>query len=293
MKSKQMKHALFIISLACLLSHLTACDNMHGETKRALSDAAQAVVQQVEQEVATEVENALSDVLGPQGNISEDESSTPAKASEKQKGNIRKAEMPGKMHGVPERIIEHTGYTLSFNREHNNPNWVAWELTAEETEGTLQRSDDFFEDPEVPAPHRVSTYDYKGSGYSRGHMAPAADMKWSSAAMHDCFYMSNMCPQLQELNGGPWSTLEKACRRWAKREGAVYIVCGPVYKSSKPKTIGRDLQISVPDGFFKVVLSLQKRQGKGHRFLLCPPRRQATHARNSHYRRRHRATHRH
>lgn len=262
MKSKQMKHALFIISLACLLSHLTACDNMHGETKRALSDAAQAVVQQVEQEVAAEVENALSDVLGPEENISEDESSTPAKASEKQKGNIRKAEIPGKMHGVPERIIEHTGYTLSFNREHNNPNWVAWELTAEESEGTLARTDEFLPDPDVPAPHRVTTADYRGSGYDRGHMVPAADMKWSQRAMSECFYMSNMCPQDHSLNSGPWSTLEKACRRWAKNEGAVYVVCGPVYKSTKPKTIGSALRISVPDGFFKVVLSLRKGKEK-------------------------------
>ena len=257
-----MKHALFITSLALLLSHFTACDNMHGETKRALSDAAKAVVEQVEQEVVSEVGNTLSEVFNPQEDFSEEETPASAKASEQQKGNTRKAEIPGKMRGVPERIIEHTGYTLSFNREHNNPNWVAWELTVEEAEGTLPRAEEFLPDPDVPAPHRVTTADYRGSGYDRGHMAPAADMKWSQRAMNECFYMSNMCPQNGSLNSGPWSTLEKACRRWAKNEGAVYIVCGPVYKSAKPKTIGRDLRISIPDGFFKVVLSLQKGKEK-------------------------------
>lgn len=168
----------------------------------------------------------------------------------------RLMELPGRLKGVPERIIRHTGYTLSFNREHNAPNWVAWELTAEETKGTQRRADEFRPDPEVPEPHRVTTQDYTGSGYDRGHMVPAADMKWSAKAMSECFYMSNICPQDHGLNSGAWATLENACRRWAAREGAVYVVCGPVYKSARPKKIGRERKISVPDGFFKVVLCL-------------------------------------
>lgn len=174
----------------------------------------------------------------------------------------RLVELPGRMKGTPERIIAHVGYTLSFNREHNAPNWVAWELTTAEAQGTLPRADDFLPDPEVPAPHRVTTEDYVGSGYDRGHMVPAADMKWSPRAMAECFYMSNICPQDHGLNGGPWAKLEKACRRWAVREGAVYVVCGPVYKSRRPKKIGRTHLVSVPDGFFKVVLSLRRGKEK-------------------------------
>ncbi len=174
----------------------------------------------------------------------------------------RKMELPGRMKGVPERIIAHTGYTLSFNREHNAPNWVAWELTADEAEGTVPRADDFLPDPQVPGPHRVTTDDYKGSGYDRGHMVPAADMKWSQKAMKECFYMSNICPQDHGLNAGPWSTLEKACRRWAGQEGRVYVACGPVYRGKGQKSIGKMLKITVPDGFFKVVLSLKKGEEK-------------------------------
>ncbi len=171
----------------------------------------------------------------------------------------RRPELPARMKGVPERIVEHTGYTLSFNRTHNLPNWVAWELTAEETEGTVARSDDFCPDPSIPLPHRVTTDDYRASGYDRGHMAPAADMKWSPQAMNQCFYMSNICPQVHSLNSGSWATLEKACRRWAGKEGSVYIVCGPVFKKGKKqKSIGREHRITVPDGFFKVILSLRK-----------------------------------
>ena len=172
----------------------------------------------------------------------------------------RKLELPARLKHTPERIVEHTGFTLSFNREHNNPNWAAWELTADEAKGTLPRANDFEPDPKLPENHQVTHADYTRSGYDRGHMVPAADMKWDSKAMNDCFYMSNICPQTHALNAGGWETLESACRRWAKQEGSVYIVCGPVYKGNKHKTIGKDLKITVPEGFFKVVLSM--REGK-------------------------------
>ena len=187
---------------------------------------------------------------------------TNEESADNNKGNKRLLELPGKLKGIPERIISHYAYTLSFNREHNQPNWVAWELTNKETNGHIQRSNDFIPDPMIPVPHQVTTEDYKGSGYDRGHMAPAADMKWSGKAMTECFYMSNMCPQHGSLNSGPWSTLEKACRRWAVQEGSVYIVCGPVFKGNKQKKIGKDIKITVPDGFFKVVLSMKKDKEK-------------------------------
>lgn len=154
-----------------------------------------------------------------------------------------------------ELIVQHTGYTLSFNTTHNNPNWVAWELTAEETEGTLRRGNNFAPDEALPRNHQVLAFDYKESGFDRGHMCPAADNKWSIDAMNDCFLMSNMCPQNPTLNGGNWKDLEEACRRWAKRDGSVYIVCGPIYKENAEKnTIGREHTITVPDAFFKCVL---------------------------------------
>lgn len=168
------------------------------------------------------------------------------------------AEMPAPLKGIPERIIKHVGYTVSFNREHNNPNYVAWVLTAAKVNGTVPRSDSFFQDPDVPMPHRVAPEDYKGSGYDRGHMAPSADMKWSYAAMKECFYMSNICPQNPSLNSGSWQKLEEACRRWARQEGTIYIVCGPIYKGGSHKKIrGKVHTITVPEGFFKVVLSLK------------------------------------
>lgn len=177
------------------------------------------------------------------------------------KGNAKLLEMPATQRG--EVVISHTGYCLSYNNKTNCPNWVAWELTRQEAQAQGRRSDEFAPDPQVEARSRVTTDDYRGSGYDRGHMCPSADMKWNPAAQRECFYMSNMCPQLHVLNAGGWEKLESACRRWAEQEGSVYIVCGPVFNDGrKVRTIGREHKVRVPDGFFKVVLSLNKGKEK-------------------------------
>lgn len=154
-------------------------------------------------------------------------------------------------------LIEHKGHTLVYNKKYNTPKWVAWTLTAERTYGNIPRSTKFYADPLLPKDNRVDWYEYKESGYDRGHMCPSGDNKWDPDAMNECFYMSNICPQDRTLNDGWWKYLEISCRDWARREGILYIVCGPVYKS-KPKMIGVHHAIGVPDGFFKVVLTLRK-----------------------------------
>ena len=155
--------------------------------------------------------------------------------------------------GTPEQILKRTGYVASYNKTTLLPNWVAWHLTAERTEGSAKRSGvDFAEDTEVPEP-RATDWDYYNSGYDRGHMCPAADNKWSKKAMQESFYMSNICPQNQKLNRDDWGDLEDTCRKWARKYGTVYIACGPIYDKSKPERIGKH-QVAVPDRFFKVVL---------------------------------------
>ncbi len=155
--------------------------------------------------------------------------------------------------GTPEQILRRTGYVASYNKTTLLPNWVAWHLTAERTEGNAKRSDvDFAEDTEVPEP-RATDWDYYNSGYDRGHMCPAADNKWSKKAMEESFLFTNMCPQNGNLNRGDWNEMEMACRKWAKKYGDLYIVCGPILYKGKHKTIGKN-KVVVPEAFFKVVL---------------------------------------
>ena len=155
------------------------------------------------------------------------------------------------------QIIQHTGYTLSYNNQMRTPQWVAWELTKAETRGEEERSSEFQTDPYVIGT-KVETYDYSRSGYDRGHMAPAGDMKWDKQAMQESFYMSNICPQDHNLNKGDWNDLEIKTREWARRYGKAYVVCGPIYqKGKKIKYIGNN-RVAVPHAFFKAILIYQK-----------------------------------
>ena len=97
-------------------------------------------------------------------------------------------------------------------------------------------------------------------------MAPAADMKWSKTAMKESFYMSNICPQVGNLNRGDWNDLEDACREWAAKYGTVYIACGPIFDNKSPKRIGEN-KVGVPDRFFKVVLIYNRKNPMAMGFL--------------------------
>lgn len=152
------------------------------------------------------------------------------------------------------QLLKRFGYMTGYSSKWKCPVWTAWLLTESHTNGSYSRKGvSYHEDYDVPSP-RATNADYSRSGYDRGHMCPSGDNKWSSAAQEDCFLFTNMCPQAHNLNSGDWNDLEMKCRTWAKRYGAIYIICGPVFKNDRPqKTIGRN-RVWVPDGFYKVVM---------------------------------------
>lgn len=153
---------------------------------------------------------------------------------------------------VNEIIVDYEGFTVSFNPTHHVPNYVAWELTASEAQGSVPRNNKFRADTDVYGCPTLD--DYRNSGYDRGHMAPAGDMKWSEQAMADSHYLTNICPQDHSINTGRWSALEKKCRQWVERDSALIIICGPILNDELSTTIGQS-QVSVPERFFKIIFS--------------------------------------
>lgn len=165
---------------------------------------------------------------------------------------ISDLEIPARLYDREEQIIRHTGFTVSYNEFLRLPNWVAYELTRRKTQGKEGRAKHFKPDPQVIGVS-ATNQDYARSGYDRGHMAPAADMKWNAQAMQESFYFSNISPQIHNLNAGDWKELEEKVREWAVRDSALYIVTGPV-ATRNPRRIGVR-QVAVPDAFYKVILS--------------------------------------
>jgi len=161
---------------------------------------------------------------------------------------------PAPLIGVSEQIIKKKAYIVSYNNDTKIPNWVAWHLTADNTDGPFKRLSNFHEEEDLPTP-RATLEDYRRSGWSRGHMCPAGDNKWDETAMYESFSLVNVCPQNASLNSGLWNSVEMDCRRWAKIFGDIYIVCGPVFYNKEHEVIGNN-EVYVPEAFFKVVLCL-------------------------------------
>ncbi len=175
------------------------------------------------------------------------------------------AEIPKLKAKRAEQVIRHEGYTVSYNSDYRIANWVAYELTAEESVSRkASRSNKFVPDPMVKGA-TATNEDYTRTGYDRGHLAPAGDMKWSAKAMRESFYLSNICPQKPGLNRGVWKELEELCRVWAKDYGPLLIATGPVITDDM-KRMGKN-RVGVPASFYKVVCRVAGDEYKAIAFI--------------------------
>lgn len=163
--------------------------------------------------------------------------------------------------------LAYKGFYVSYNTNNKTPNWVCYSLTDRETQGDYSRKGKQFRpDPNLALP-QADNNDYRNSGWSRGHMAPAADFKWDENALDDTFYFTNCCPQDEKLNSGQWNTLEKKAREWAKKYGEVTIVTGPIYQKRTYGTIGKN-KVAVPDAFFKALLVFSENGAQAIAFVM-------------------------
>lgn len=151
-------------------------------------------------------------------------------------------------------IRSYTGFDLGYNEQYEQASWVAYVLTREEIEsGYVERTDNFRPDTSI-ATGSSALKDYRGSGFDRGHLAPAGDMKWDRNAMSESFLMSNMSPQAPSFNRGIWRRLEERVRSWAIEKDSLFVITGPVLE---PITsfIGEN-EVGVPGSYFKLLVDL-------------------------------------
>ena len=164
--------------------------------------------------------------------------------------------------GVSNQVLNYQTIRVNFNPTLRIPNCVAYELTATMVDMADAPGHENRKNYNYARDNSVKTcpenWEYRGSGYSRGHMAPAMDMRWDKTAMTQCFYMTNMCPQDTKLNNDHWRVLEEKVHRWAKRDKRLMVFTGPIM-GKNPKMIGKDKQnIAVPEAFFKVLYAPDK-----------------------------------
>ena len=165
------------------------------------------------------------------------------------------------------QLVKHEYYALSYSEEHEQAEWVAYELTKESIQApNVERSGDFRRDNMVNSTS-ADREDYKRSGYDRGHLVPAGDMAFSRKSMSETFYLSNMSPQVRAFNGGIWRELEENVRDWSYKFRHLYIVTGPVLSEPTLGNIGRN-KVSIPAAYFKVLLDVEEPGKKGIGFIM-------------------------
>lgn len=149
-------------------------------------------------------------------------------------------------------------FKICYDKTRKIPIWVGYELTAENLAGLQKRTDDFRPDLDLDESYRAQLSDYKGSGYDRGHMAPAAAFKRSKEAMSETFLLSNMAPQTSQLNRGAWRIIEQKVRNFVIKGGRTFVFTGNIYETENGQTVIGVNQVVVPTHSYKAILHLDE-----------------------------------
>lgn len=214
------------------------------------------IIEKTQQDLQSQVPENRQKAQEPPQKVTEDLSAETQKPAAQSLVNLSKGlEIPLCKNGSDHERRNYEYYSICYRESYEQAEWSAYCLTKEHLVKNTARTDDFRIDPEIST-GSATLADYKGSGYDRGHLSPAADFAFDETAMSETFYMSNMSPQTGSFNRGIWKDLEAAVRSWADTFGRVYVVSGPVLEkpSEEYNSIGAD-QVSVPEYYYKVLLA--------------------------------------
>ncbi len=152
-------------------------------------------------------------------------------------------------------VLTNKGFIVGYNENRKAPAWVAYRLFNVKPNPAIKRRTRFNTDLRTRA--RVAESEYRGSDFARGHMAPAYAITvcYGNDGQKDTFLMSNIVPQDDRLNSGPWRTLEmKVIQEYVPTCKDIWIITGPVFdkKVERLKT-GPE----IPDAFYKILIDNQ------------------------------------
>jgi endonuclease G len=154
-------------------------------------------------------------------------------------------------------IVRHQ-YTLSYNKNLNVSNWVAWQLNKNWFGSVKRYRGNFLVDTLLPPDfYRVTHNDYTRSGFDRGHMVRSEERTDTEENNISTFYLTNILPQTPDLNQGVWFNLEKHLENLCKQQNKeLYIIAGGIFHTNKKI----NNLVAIPDSCFKIVVILDRGQ---------------------------------
>jgi DNA/RNA endonuclease G (NUC1) len=165
-----------------------------------------------------------------------------------------------------ELILSKRQYVESYNSNRGGPNWVSWDINASQF-GAAPRCDCFSADQTLPSNvYHVVDFDYRNSGYDRGHMVQSESRTTTDQENASTFLLTNILPQAGENNQGPWSQFENYLNDLARGTTAdptkheIYVIAGGLY-GPNPATLKNENKVAVPDYTWKVAVIMPA--GKG------------------------------
>ncbi len=162
-------------------------------------------------------------------------------------------------------IVYHKYYSLSYAEKYEQAEWIAYRLNKDHISYITLERPYFIQDDKV----RTGSADwrnFKNSGYTKGHLLPAADRKFNVEAYNETFLTSNISPQVYDFNAGVWLRLEEKTRYWAQKYDELYIITGGILTIDL-ETIGYEA-VAVPDYFYKIILDYKEPEIKAIAFLI-------------------------
>jgi DNA/RNA endonuclease G (NUC1) len=158
-------------------------------------------------------------------------------------------------------IVNRDEFVSSYSETRGAPNWVSWNLNATQF-GTAARCDCFTADQTLPAGvYKVVDFDYRNSGYDRGHMVQSESRTATFQENASTFLMTNIVPQAGENNQGPWVQFENYLNDLARQDGKeIYVVAGGEY-SANPATLKGQGRVQVPEWTWKVAVVMDGGEG--------------------------------
>lgn len=148
------------------------------------------------------------------------------------------------------------GFAIYYSPKDKKPIYAVEKLNQDHfSTPRPRRSNQFYEEARLPFAERSLLSDYRGSGYDRGHNAPAGDMN-NERSMAQSFSLANMMPQARQNNQGIWAkNVEEPTRAYVKRSvGNIYVFTG---STGSIGSIGKS-KVTIPSNLFKLVYDSNK-----------------------------------